>query len=64
MPLPLAASGSVTAQTINIPAYSALVIHALAPLMIQRSPSFTALVFIAAGSEPAPCSDKQKLPAA
>src|SRR5690349_17107984 len=38
------------------------VIHILVPLRIQRSPFFTALVFMAAASLPLPGSDKQNAP--
>ena len=57
------ASTAVTAQTTYTPAYSALVIHILAPLRTHSSPSRRARVFIEAGSEPAPASDKQNAPA-
>ena len=45
---------SVCAQTIAMCARLPLVIHILAPLMTQSPPSFFALVFMLAGSEP-PC---------
>ena len=53
-PLP----GSVTAMTVYHSLIPALVIHALAPLSTQESPSRRARVVIAAASEPASRSDR------
>src|SRR5690606_25478014 len=57
------AEGSVLAQTTMTPATSPLVIHCLAPLRTQRSPRRSAVVVIAAGSEPACGSERAKAPA-
>jgi len=63
MPLPLRAVLSVTAQITNRSANSALVMKILRPLKSQSFPSATALMRMAAGSEPALVSVRPKLPA-
>jgi len=63
MPLPLGAALSVTAQTTNTPAYSALVMKILLPFKTHSLPSKTAEQRIPAGSEPAVVSVRPNPPA-
>ena len=50
-------SGSVTAMTMVKSALAMRLIQILRPLITQWSPSFTARVFMPAGSPPAPGSE-------
>ena len=56
MPAPSSSAGRVRAKTMNRSAIGALVMKRLSPLMIQSSPSRTALVRKPDGFDPAPGS--------